>query len=156
MMDRATFEEVFDLDWFALDACNSIGHFATGGCGAMPTHLADLQSEIAALLHFFQSESPLSGEAEISSQALDQCAGYDNDRKTWFLRDFLGMARRGLYSYDTMSLSKRPSGYYLIASPVIPQSLHSLPLHLQKIIERTRLENVVFSRYSNIEAASIV
>jgi hypothetical protein len=45
-------EETTDFDWFALDDQGKIGHFTTGGFGALPQSVASSKEDLEKLVNY--------------------------------------------------------------------------------------------------------
>jgi hypothetical protein len=136
-------EEIQDLDWFALDEEGTIGHFATGGCGALPRSIASSREDLQKVTLYFRNHTAIA--SPVVSHSIDSYISLkDNESKARYLRDFLKMSSQGLFSFDCMRARKRPTGYFQVARPSVALYATALPLEIRQILERTVLEGVCF------------
>lgn len=157
-------EEVTDFDWFAMDKDGRIGHFTTGGMGALPRTVAASRDDLRLITDFFVETLPASTEASLAPKAL-AAANNADWRKCWTqpmdaeaamascFEDSMRMAGRGLFSFDhayaldIRSPRIRPCPrYHRIAIPAKPIHRTDLPPEIQSILRRTILVNADFSQ----------
>jgi hypothetical protein len=136
-------EQIEDLDWFGVDPNGLIAHFATGGCGFMPTNAKSSFEDMTLLKYFFRDELRPNGFATIPISFEKRFATISFlpgtiDPRTQFLHDHVHMASRGVYSFDFIMKPIRPSGYFLVAIPSNPLRCIDLPPNIQVILEKTR------------------
>jgi hypothetical protein len=62
-----------------------------------------------------------------------------NDRGERYLRDFVQMADRGLFSFDIETYQKPEIAYFRVAIPKHPIKIEHLPVSIRGIVERTAL-----------------
>jgi hypothetical protein len=152
-------QEVYDYDWFAVDKEGHVGHFATGGNGAMPRVVAASREDLQFVADYFNAQAP-STKATLAPRA--RKAAEDADWRTGWtgppidteaaaahcFEDFIRMASRGLYSFDHSyaldhrAIRARPCPlYYRIAIPIKPLHAADLPVEVRMVLNR-----VVFAK----------
>jgi hypothetical protein len=138
-------QEIYDFEWFALDKEGLVGHFATGGCGAMPTSVASSRENLRKVTDFFRNMCSAKSSTQVS-QELDEHVDLKNSAaaREVYLRSYVEMASRGLFSYDCMRSPKRPTGYFLVAKPLTPLQVSSLPHEISEILGIAIFEDVSF------------
>lgn len=146
-----------DIDWFAADKDGHLGFFTTGGCGPVPRSVCASNTDLKTVQEFFWNHLPLTGEA-IESTGWETRARVDPSDKVacaLSLKDFVAMARRGLFSFDADAWAKRPVPYFRIAMPSQPARIDSLPPHVHRIVERTILESICFADAFEVRADAL-
>ena len=138
-------QEIYDFDWFALDKEGLIWHFATGGCGAMPTSVASSREDLQKVTDFFRSRCP----EKLSTRVCQEFEAHVELMKSAharevYLRYFVEMASRGLFSYDCMRSIKPPTGYFQVAKPSTPLQVSSLPHEISEILGNATFDDISF------------
>ena len=143
-------EETQDLDWFALDKEGAVGHFATGGFGALPRSVASSLEDLKKITEYFRSQhAPIA--SPIVSRVIDSHISLkDEGVMTRYLEDYMKMASRGLFSFDYLRTGTRPRGYFEVAKPSTPLHSTSLPQEIRQILEKTVLDGISFSTADEI------
>ena len=145
-------EETTDLDWFAIDQQGFIGHFTTGGAGALPRSVASSKEDLESVCKYFRS-LPLNATVPLASQKAMAVLATKNDQaREKYLRDFLQMASRGLYSFDYQPTGKRPSPYFLVARPEQPLHFNDIPPEIQGLLKKIVLPDVIFVKDHTVSA----
>jgi hypothetical protein len=147
-----------DLDWFALDAQGAVGHFTTGGCGALPRSVAasweDVEAARAYLLALPETTSAIVNPNRPATIPLFPSVRPEPAAQ---LRPWTATAARGMYAYDYIEDRKRrPRPYLLVARPQLPLTADELPPDVREILARTVLRDVVFARDDVIGLASLL
>jgi len=124
-----------DFDWFCVDEQGEIGHFAHAGYKKLPPSVVASREDREFVLNFFEKEANHSSDFEIDPD-LTSNGGSTEER---YLRSFVAMARRGLYSFDIDSHLRPKICYFRVASPLQPVHLEDLPERVREIISRTKL-----------------
>jgi hypothetical protein len=157
-MIRGEEEPQLDLDWFALDSQGSVGHFTTGGCGALPRSAAASREDLD-LVRTYVLACPETTSAIINpnrSASIRLFASVKPEAAA-SLRPWTATAARGLYAYDFIDDRRhRPRPYLLVARPELPLHADELPAEIRGIVGRTVLPGVVFSRDDVIGMASLL
>ena len=110
-----THADHIDLDWFAQDQLGQIAHFASGGRAFIPSFWEGVELEE---IYKKISQIPDQGDAQLIPQNLPKLNNPgDVNRYSLSFRIFSG---RGLYSFDTESMSAVAPGYRMIAAPKRP------------------------------------
>jgi hypothetical protein len=151
-------EEVTDYDWFAVDKEGRIGHFTTGGIGTLPRSVAASSGDLRYVTEFFRRTPPSLTQAHLAPKAQEAAEKMESEAVVERrFRDFVMMARHGLYSFDHSYAIDRPNPrirpcplYYLIAIPARSIHLSGLPDEVQAILVRTTLADVVFSQSEEV------
>jgi hypothetical protein len=136
--------DTIDLDWFAIDAYGYVGHFTTGGRGAIPRSVTASVDGIRTLTAFFRRTLGPTTSVTIGKRLSVHFTFEDELARTRYLQDFTQMASRGLFSFDYLPGDPYPAGYFLVAAPERPVHYHSLPTTIQRILLETTLQNVSF------------
>lgn len=152
-------EAALDLDWFALDAQGSVGHFTTGGCGALPRSAAACSlAELSGVREYVRTlpetgASILNREWVTSIRLFPAAASAPPGE----FRDWAASAARGLYAFEYIEdRRRRPRPYRVVARPEVPIKADELPPEIRSIVERTHLKDIVFARDDLIGMASLL
>jgi hypothetical protein len=130
----------YEYDWLAVDGEGLVGFFSTAGGGYAPeAYLQDIDAFDAAIDAILRL--PATTEATCSRE---MPMGLVN---TWRI-----MAERGLYSFDSDPLG---GPYRLVAAPLKPMLLESLPAIVGVAVRRVTLQNVAFRTVKEIAGAQI-
>lgn len=121
------FLEVNDLDWFASCQDGLLAHFATGGRGFVPLEVRESISVYENIYDYFFSIEDSVG-VEVVEENLPEFN--DSVQRERYLRSFVDMARRGLFSYDVNDRG----GYSLIARPKKNRGVCDLPGGIKDIV----------------------
>ena len=158
-MIREEQEPDLDLDWFALDPEGYVGHFTTGGCGALPLSIASASDvDLRAVRDHFLS-LPEVGRALFNPAwaGLRRLFPGPGTEPGEVFRPWLQSAARGLYSFDYIEdQRRRPRPYRVVARPEVPLKADELPPAIRSILERTVLRGVAFPRHDVIGMASLL
>jgi hypothetical protein len=134
----------YDLDWFAVDRKDRLARFTTNG-RPLPECVAISKEDWQKTLDYFYGLSAEPDCAAMSPEVPNIVQWRDERAKERYLKDFLNMAARGLYSYDLYDLAKRPRSYIRVAVPKRPRMLSDLPPDIRAIVEQTRLDSICFA-----------
>jgi hypothetical protein len=128
-----------DWDWYAADSKGLIGHFTSAGFRQLPSSIrADLEAT-EACLEYFERGAKLRCGYTVSEDLESHVGTFPNpDKRERYLRSFIQMASKGLYSFDTKPLWTGPGFYLLVARPDLPLRLDTLPLSIAEIVRKTR------------------
>jgi hypothetical protein len=90
-----------DFDWFCVDAAEEIGHFTTAGFKLLPKSVSVSGEELESAKKFFEVEAHVRCLHRIDSGIATARADWKGEsREKMYLRSFVSMADRGLYSFD--------------------------------------------------------
>jgi hypothetical protein len=137
-----------DFDWFCVDVGGCIAHFTSAGFKRLPESVARSAEDLKFLERFFRDELPLRDDHCVDEQ-LDQKVPEWRINAERYLRSFVAMAKKGLYSYDIGSYLEPGIEYFRVAYPKTPINISDLPEAIQKILARTFL-NVRFAASQRI------
>ncbi len=143
-------EETLDLDWFSVDVDGEIAHFASGGRGFLPPSVKASRENLNRLIAYFRSILAVNGDAIESPNFSSHKQFQSEAQKSMYLADYSQMGAKGLYSFDYVVVSKRPSGYFVVARPSHPLNVEILPHNIQEIIKKTCFFGA-FSRLNMVE-----
>lgn len=126
-----------DLDWFAIDAEERIGHFMTSMSPCVPPQVASSKENLKKLYDYFEHLPPDVESSRLSSNLLD--------RKPWLSsasqiqkENYIGAATdwsdRGLFSFHFLAEEKR-GGYFLVGEPAASIVITDLPLEIRKLLK---------------------
>jgi hypothetical protein len=138
-----------DFDWFCVDEAGEVGHFTTAGFKKLPRSVERSAEDRDVLEEFFERQ--LKGgrgyqvDANLSKEIPTLKSGTDR-----YLRGFVGMADRGLYSFDIETYLSPGSYYFRVAVPLRPLHVEELPRHIQDILGRTQLKGRLLKDSSRI------
>lgn len=132
-------EETEDLDWFAVDPTGRVAHFASGGRGFLPRSVKASKEDLVGITTLFRTERRTYANALISALLGNHVSFHDERERNTYLKDFCEMAEKGLYSFDCILATARPSGYFLVARPSTALIASDLPVEMKQIIEKTTL-----------------
>jgi len=127
-----------DFDWFCVDEAGEIGHFTTAGFKRLPRSVERSSEDRDVLEAFFEKE--LTGgygytlDADLKTEIPTLKPGMELS-----LRDFVRMADKGLYSYDTETYVSPGSYYFRVAVPLLPLRFEELPLRIRDTLSLTQL-----------------
>ncbi|MCB2378128.1 hypothetical protein LGH70_11075 [Hymenobacter sp. BT635] len=128
-------QEDADIDWFATDSQGHILHVASGG-GILPESVAASQ-EVLLELHQYFLTLP-------DTTAAEAATGEDGTEEAGSYQSFARYARRGLFSFEKTRLHERAdTRYHLVARPVAPLLIGTLPKPLAQLLGRTQLPDTV-------------
>lgn len=144
---KVDFDECVDLDWFAVDRNQHLAHFATGGKGAVPLELLSNRPHLQAALAIIRS-LPQRCEALVNPELTSHVVLTDASAEARYLRSFVEMAQRGLYSFDCHLGTDAPAPYFLVAKPEIPLTLDGLGESERQSIGLIRLHISLFDETS--------
>lgn len=136
-----------DFDWFCVDEKGHIGHFTTAGFKYLPKSVEASAENLETLTKFFMALQPQYGH-EVDLRLADAL----NEPKPGprYLRDFVAMADRGLFSFDIESYATSGSAYFRVALPLRPLKIEDLPEPIRKILTHTVLAGRLLSTTARI------
>ena len=125
-------QEAIEIRWFF--ACGEhIGFVASAG-GRLPLSVAS-SAVNTELLNAFFDDLPVNSEVSINPKLSQLIKGKVTDE---YLSSFVQMAEKGLFAFDrTQPERSNDTSYHLVASPIEPLALASLPETIQDILQRT-------------------
>ena len=123
----------FDIDWFFTD--NKYIAFAASAGGLLPESISKATGNYELLSAYFRGLPEIS---EISiNKDVSQIIGSEADEP--YLRDFVFMTKRGLFSFDkTMPNKFYNTRYHLVAKPLTPLTLDKIPSEVVDILLKSR------------------
>ena len=128
-----------DFDWFAVDAVGQLAHFTTAGMKKLPESVAVSAEDLALITSYFEKIAAHRGFHEVESNISEK----NGDR---YLRSFIAMADKGLFSFDIESHLAPSAAYFRVATPTSPLHLSELPTPISDIVARTRIEGTFSQR----------
>ena len=108
--------------------------FVTSAGGRLPKSVSNLDDKIQRISKYFRS-LPVKTEVILNAELekIKQTAITDN-----YLKDFMFMAKRGLYAFDKACLNNfSDTNYHLVASPVEFLKAKDLPPEIIDLISNT-------------------
>jgi hypothetical protein len=109
-----------DFDWFAVDAVGQLAHFTTAGMKKLPQSVAMSAEDLALVTRYFEETAAHRGLHEVESTISEK----NGER---YLRSFIAMADKGLFSFDIESHLSPDAAYFRVATPTSPIHLSELP-----------------------------
>ncbi|WP_392553165.1 hypothetical protein RHO14_04680 [Orbus wheelerorum] len=122
------FLEDNDLDWFATFNKSELSHFTSGGSIAVPEKIKESIENYEMLYDYFLNLKQKS-HIEIMEENLPHFL--NQDKKEQYLRSYIDIASKGLFSYDINLTDNR---YFLVAKPHSPLLFADIPEHIQKLV----------------------
>ena len=139
-----TIEDQFsiDIDWFFIDQQGNVGHVASGG-GQFPVSISKSKEMCELLQSFFERYDLVSLNKFSINSELKKIVGFNNSyEETKYLKDFILMAQKGLYSFDKTILGNFiDDNYHLVAKPLNPLNIKMLPDDISIILRRTVIDS---------------
>jgi len=148
-------QETLDIDWFFTDG-EHIGFVASGG-GKLPEVIAGSSENNQKLISYFRSLRDIS--TTVINPNLDSLLYevFGNGADERYLRDFLLMTRKGLYSFDKTYLNSFfDSNYHLVAIPSTPLTLEELPRDIFEILIKAKYTEGNLSNISVLDANKVL
>lgn len=142
-----------DFDWFGVDEEGLIGHFTTAGFKRLPPSVACSAKDLKLVTNYFENLSPSEGGHNVDSSSIasalqrDWKGEKDEER---YLRSFVAMADKGLFSFDIGSHLKPDIAYFRVALPQVPITVSELPENIRPIVSRTFLKGVRLRDQSHV------
>jgi hypothetical protein len=104
-----------DWDWYACDEEGRIGHFTSGGLRALPRSLKQDREAAERIFRYFSEEAPEVSGCSVRAEAEEDAGGWQKPgAREWFLKSFLQMALKNVFSYNTQMLHGSNAQYYLV------------------------------------------
>ena len=141
-----------DFDWFGLDCEGAIGHFTTAGFKNLPKSVAKSREDLDLLLSYFE-DAPFR-EGHLVDSGVSRQIPEEISRGERYLRSFVAIADKGLYSYDIDSYLREGICYFRVALPVRPLHVSDLPMEVREVLSRTMLSPVRFRDATEIPYAT--
>src|SRR5262245_966752 len=142
-------QESTDFDWFAVDEIGCIGHFTTAGFKLLPRSVASSAEDLKKLTDYFKKLVSTGVRYHVSNDLETEVGPFEREAKReQYLAGFVGMAGRGLYSFDIHTYVRPGLAYFCVATPIQPLYVESLPKEIRTIIERTQLKGIRLSEAS--------
>ena len=133
-----------DIMWFAVDKCNHVLAFTSGGCGNVPEFICRSREDTELLETFFMEKLSKSTEGVLF---------IDSDGSP-LAEDSVSLAEKGIYSYDVSFDDKHKGEYIQIAAPKIPLQAEQLPDEIRKILMDQKISaNAAADKYLRVEHA---
>jgi hypothetical protein len=130
---------VRDWDWYAVDEEGHIGHFTTAGLRLLPVNVREDRERLESLeRYFFETAPVVSGWTVRKGVEVDAGGWKDAAKRDRYLRFFVEMASKGLFSYDTELVRSVTARYFLVSAPESPLTINDLPESVKNWISRTR------------------
>ena len=134
-----------DFDWFGVDEEGLLAHFATAGFKAIPPSVSASAEDLKLVTDYFTKRASVRGSHQVDEESLANSLNreWKGERlEARYLRDFVSMANKGLFSYDIDSYLRPGICYFRVACPDMPLKLHELPDPIQVIVSRTILKGL--------------
>ena len=138
-----------DFDWFCVDETGAVGHFTTAGFKQLPPTVARSAEDLELVTDYFAKEA-VAGKGYQVDEELAQEIPDAKNRGERYLRSFVAMADKGLFSFDIASYLKPQICYFRVASPTLPLKLADLPEPVRNIVGRTVLKGRAFGSSSRV------
>jgi hypothetical protein len=137
---------IIDFDWFCVDDAGEIGHFATAGYKSLPRSVASSAEDLRLVNDYFLKEAPILGIHLVDGDLEKEMPGFGKR----YLRSYIAMAARGVYSYDIPSHLEPGISYFRVVSPEAPVRMEDLPDRVRTIVARTVLHGRLLRSCSRI------
>jgi len=133
-----------DFDWYCVDADGRVGHFASAGFKTLPCSVVESAEDLSFLNDFFHELTAVLDGHELDEQLNPEC------RTERYLRSFVAMADRGLFSFNIESYLRPEISYFRVAMPKQPLRFADLPDNVRDILGRTMLSGYLLAQSSAI------
>ncbi len=134
-------QETLDVDWFAIDRYGNVAHFASAG-GRLPESICESREDNETLITFFRSLPVTNSDLFLNDRIIKEKGLLTKEAEERYLKDFIFMSQRGLYSFDKKALGQfLDTDFQLIAKPLNPLNFNSLPVNVQNLVSKTKIEN---------------
>jgi len=127
-----------DIDWYFIDRNDRLVHVASAG-GRLPKSIEPMD-EIINTVHAEILDLPAIGDYNLNPN-IDQIIGFESQElRTFYLSDFIEMAKRGLISIDKTILGNfEDPQYHLVAWPKDESSLALFFPRFESLIKVSKL-----------------
>jgi hypothetical protein len=134
-----------DFDWFGVDEEGLIGHFTTAGYKRLPPSVASSAEDLKLVTDYFENNAPIKGshavdENSVATALQRNWAGEENEGT--YLRTFVAMAEKGLFSFDIEAHLRPGITYFRVAYPEVEITIGGLPDRVANVVSRTVLRGV--------------
>jgi len=146
-------QQTTDFDWFGVDEEGLLGYFTTAGFKLLPRSVAGSAEDLNLVTDYFKMHADVLGSHRVDDENLKNALNREwkgEHKETRYLRDFISMADKGLFSYDIGSHLNPGISYFRVASPQIPLTLEDLPEHIRQIVSRTILKGLRLKNESHV------
>ncbi|ROH98825.1 hypothetical protein EGI16_19880 [Chryseobacterium sp. G0240] len=130
-------QQTLDIDWFFTDG-KYIG-FVASGAGKLPKTVANSVKNNKKLVSYFRNLPQISDAivSPLLDNLLTKIFGSGVDEK--YLRDFISLTQKGLYSFDKTNLNDfMDNHYHLVTIPKNPLKISDLPPDILNFLELTQ------------------
>jgi hypothetical protein len=148
-------EEILDIDWYCVDACGEIAHFASAGQGFLPKSVKASKERLERLSMYFRQTLSVNGDSIVSHNLCSHVRFQSDAQKATYLAFFSQLATKGLYSFACVLAPTRPTSYFQVARPSQPIKTNQLPNEIQQMLMGTCFQTV-FSSIDLIHEKEIV
>lgn len=137
-----TEQESTDFDWFGVDADGFVAHFASGAFKYLPRSVERSAEDLKLVTDFFGRATSRGGHSvdPVVSTEVPDWQGEEKEGR--YLRSFVTMADKGLFSFDIGPQAEPGIAYFRVAAPEHPIKIGHLPENIRKVIARTSLTGV--------------
>lgn len=135
-----------DFDWFCLDEAGHIGHFASAGFKLLPNSVGRSAEDLEIVTRYFEKELTEEGDYVLDENLVEQVPDFESI----YLKSFIEIAAKGLFSYDIASHLSPGISYFRVALPRKPLRVEQLPNQIREIVERTVLKGILLRGSSRI------
>jgi hypothetical protein len=142
-------QSYIDFDWFCVDEAGYIGHFTTAGYKMLPPSVAQSAEDLKFVTAFFESEVSAGRGYSVDPELAAEVSSPECSSER-YLRSFVAMADRGLFSFDIASHLERESQYFRVVLPNRPLKFDELPKQVQQILSRTCLRKTLLKNSSRV------
>jgi hypothetical protein len=142
-------QQDIDFDWFCVDEAGEIGHFTTAGFKRLPESVSRSAEDLELVAKYFKDELCGGRGFQVDPLLADAIPDAKN-RGERYLRSFVAMAERGLFSFDIDSYLKPGISYFRVACPVTALKFDDLPPPIQQIVGRTVLKRHLLRSSSSV------
>jgi hypothetical protein len=126
-----------DWDWFASDPVGAIGHFTTAGFRRLPRAIKEDWESAETCIRFFTEGIIARCAYSVSEDLETLVGGLDSpEERERYLRSFIDIAGKGLFSFDTTPLTSGSGHYLLVARPTRPLTCVDIPAKIAALVRR--------------------
>jgi hypothetical protein len=144
-------QDTTDFDWFGVDEDGFVAHFTSAGYKRLPRSVSSSAEDLKLITEYFNSGVERRGGHLVDkalSNEVPEWKGEEHEGR--YLKSFVAMADKGLFSFDIDTYVKPGIAYFRVAAPELPIKIGDLPADIQAILSRTVLNGIRLREQSKI------
>ncbi len=122
-----------DLDWFWMLPSKQVLHFASGGNGFIPDHVASNLSTQDAIFEFVYG---LDFQCSFITVDENLPVGFSLPQRQRYLESFSDFSKRGVFSFDVEDEPRFGASYRLVTMPSVSMEIRSIPAEVASYFDQ--------------------